>query len=89
MRPTPIPETDVWAGGRRLVIGPPDGDLTNPAIASVEAIVDQDELGISFSMRMVLDYEDVARITAGQRVFWYTQRGEHLHPFWIGWADEA
>lgn len=89
MRPTPIPEDEVWDGGRRLVIGPPDGDPTNTTIAAVEAIVDQDELGTSFSMRMVLDDDDVARITAGQRIFWYVQRGEHLHPFWVGWADEA
>ncbi len=52
MRPTPIPDDEVWDGGERHVIGPPDGDPTNPT------------------------------------VFWFAQRGEHLHPFWIGWADE-
>lgn len=88
MRPTPIPEDEVWDGGQRLVIAPPDNDPTNTVIAPVEAIIDQDELGIRFCVRMVLDDTDAARIAAGERTFWYAQRGEHLHPFWIGWADE-
>ena len=73
MRPTPIPDNEVWSGAVRRVIAPPDGDLTNPDIAPVEALVDRDPHSgaLNLSVRCTLDDDDLATLQAGG-VIWLT-----------------
>lgn len=87
MNPTPIPDEDIWEGAHRLVIAPPGGDMLHPTIRAIEALIDVTENGKRFCCRIELDDADVERINAGERVFWYTQSGEHMHPWSVGWGD--
>jgi hypothetical protein len=81
MRPTPIPDEEVWEGAVRKVIAPPSGDLTDTTIAPVEALVDQSGTGYPrFSMRCALEDGDLEVLRAGG-VVWVSMLGEHLHPF--------
>jgi hypothetical protein len=80
MRPTPIPDAEVWEGAVRKVIAPPNGDLTDNTIAPVEALIDQSVIGPRFSMRCELEGDDLERLQAGA-VVWVSMYGEHLHPF--------
>lgn len=41
MRATPIPDKEIWAGAHRIVVSPPDGDLTNDKIRPVEMLVEE------------------------------------------------
>lgn len=81
MRPTPIPDAEVWAGATRKVISPPDGDLTNPHIAPVEALVDRSPStgAVNLSVRCELEGDDLAKLQAGGTV-WLTFWG-HMVPF--------
>jgi len=78
--PVPIPTELVWPGGRRLVIGPPNGDPTDEQIRSVEAIVDADALGRCFWMRIELEAGDLEQLQADPH-FWLVIRGHQLAPF--------
>jgi len=69
MRPTPIPDAEVWEGTVRRVISPPGGDLTNPDIAPVEALVDP--AAATLSVRLVLEGDDLANLQAGAPI-WLT-----------------
>ncbi|GEP38869.1 hypothetical protein NPS01_25320 [Nocardioides psychrotolerans] len=72
MRPTPIPDAEVWEGATRLVIAAPDGDLTNPDIAPVEALVDRGPSGArNLSVRCELEDDDLAKLAAGGTI-WIT-----------------
>lgn len=73
MRPTPIPENEVWEGAVRRVIAAPDGDLTNPDIAPVEAVVDRSPStgALNLSVRCELDDGDLEKPAAGGTV-WIT-----------------
>lgn len=73
MRPTPIPDAEIWAGAVRQVIAPPGGDLTNPDIAPVEAIVDRSPStgARTLSVRCVLEDGDLEKLQAGGTV-WIT-----------------
>lgn len=72
MRPTPIPDAEVWEGATRLVVAAPDGDLTNPDIAPVEALVDRAPSGArNLSVRCELEDDDLAKLAAGGTV-WLT-----------------
>lgn len=85
MRPSAIPDEEVWAGATRKVIAAPDGDLLGESgIEPVEALTEIVDGTPMFHVRMVLDEMDVARIAAGERVFWYTQHGTALRPFSLG-----
>lgn len=86
MRPSIIPDEEVWEGARRRIIAAPDGDLTGEnGIEAVEALTSISEDGTPmFHVRIVLDDLDVARIQNGERVFWYTQHGTGLRPFALG-----
>lgn len=88
MHPSPIPDNEIWEGATRQVIAPPGGDMLHPTIAPVEMLIDRDEDGVQrYCARVVLDDADVERINMGERVFWYSQHGDHLHAFSIGWGD--
>jgi hypothetical protein len=63
-----VPIRDEWVAdtAQRVVIGPPDGDLTNPDIASLEVVAVDDPLGfVTLTSIWVLDDEERAAIAAG------------------------
>lgn len=68
MRPTPIPEEDVWEGGKRLAILPPGGDF-DLGIGAVEAIVDETRFGLRFVTRWVPEGSDLLRLQAGEPLY--------------------
>ncbi|SNR33033.1 hypothetical protein [Blastococcus mobilis] len=80
MRPASIPDGEVWDGARRIVIGAPNGDLTDPTIASVEVLVDQAAIGPRISARCVLEHGDLDALAAGGTV-WVSFYGQQLAPF--------
>lgn len=85
MRPTPIPDEEVPDGYRRLVVAPPDGDMTNPDIAPVEAVFGLIRLGEGsfapgFAMRLVLEDGELERMASGEPVWLYLV-GNRLVPF--------
>ena len=81
MRTTTIPDAEVWAGAARKVIAPPDGDLTNPLIAPVEALIDRSPStgALNLSVRCALEDGDLEKLAAGGTV-WITFWG-HMVPF--------
>ena len=76
MRPTPIPDAEVPYGSVRIVVAPPDGDLTNPDIAPVEVLAERAADGVSpmFHIRCALDAGDLEQLAAGGNV-WLTMWG--------------
>lgn len=84
MRPTPIPDREVWYGALRRVFAAPDGDLTNPDIAPVEVLADQQDGDVRIHVRCELEDGDLERLTAGGTV-WITTWGGLL-PFAVNVA---
>jgi hypothetical protein len=83
MRPAPIPAEAIREGARRIVVAPPGGDLTDPDIAPVEAVIDRPEGlgGIRLSVRCVLEPGDLEKLTAGGHV-WVSFYGQVV-PFCV------
>lgn len=85
MRPTPIPDADLQANPAltRIVVGPPDGDLTSETIAPVEALAYRlPQTGeLVYQIRLVLEDGELARLQDGAPV-WLTVLGR-LPPFEI------
>lgn len=81
MRPTPIPDAEIWEGATRIVVAPPGGDMTHPDIAPVEALVDRSPSTghQTLSVRCVLEDDDLANLQAGGTV-WVTFWGR-IVPF--------
>lgn len=81
MRVTPIPDDAVWEGARRVVIGPPDGDLTGP-IRAVEAVLSASEsTGMPvLSVRCALEPGDLEALAAGGHV-WVSFHSGSIVPF--------
>jgi hypothetical protein len=71
MRPAPIPDRAIWAGAKRIVLSAPDGDLTNPHIPPLEALVDlSPSVGcLRFSARCVLEPGDLDKLAGGGEVW--------------------
>lgn len=68
MRPTPIPDAEVWPGAVRAVFGaPPDA----PDVLPVEALCDsgQDTGLPRASVRLELEPGDLAKLAAGGHVW--------------------
>lgn len=70
MRPVPIPSEAVWDGARRVVMGAPNGDLTDDQIRPVEAIEDTSP---STNLRVLtvlcaLEPGDLDRLAGGAHV---------------------
>lgn len=86
MRPTPIPDAEVWEGAHRHVIAPPSGDLTDTDISAVEALIDTVQVGDGatrrYSMRCMPEGNEAQRIAAGAPV-WVEFLGAQLHPFLV------
>lgn len=87
MRPTPIPDEEVWPGTIRKTIGPPVGST---GIRPVEALIEMDPETQTpvFRIRCELEDADLQRIAAGKRTFWLSWWGGHLHPFGVGMAED-
>lgn len=87
MRPGLIDESDVWPGGVRRVIGPPDDDPTGP-IRPVEVVVDSVEGPAwypevpRFNVRVQLEEGDLERLRQ-QGCFWLSLLGTQLQPFQV------
>lgn len=81
MRPTPIPDEEIWEGGHRLVVAPPGGDLTGEetGIEPVEAIVDVLAGPVRFCLRWVPEADDLERMAAGEPL-WMILYAERLPP---------
>ncbi len=89
MRPVPIPDTALWPGARRIVMAAPNGDLTDPLIAPVEAIEDRSS---TTGMRVLtvlcaLEPGDLDRLTAGAHVAFSFYGG--MVPFSVDLLDPA
>lgn len=88
MRPTPIPDAEVFEGGYRLVIAGPDGDLTGE-IRPVEAVRSLGDDGAPYiSLRITLDDGDLDRLAA-HGVFWLTLNARQLPPVSLFVPDEV
>jgi hypothetical protein len=68
MRPTPIPQAEVWPGAVRARFGPPEG---MPEVATVEALVE----GRVASVRLELEPGDLDKLAAGG-VVWLSFVGQ-------------
>lgn len=81
MRPTPIPDREIWPGAHRVVFGPPPDD-TSGRIAPVETLVDEGpESGYTrVSVRCALEPGDLEELLLGGTV-WVTFYGGGLQPF--------
>lgn len=95
MRPIPIPDECVGPGVKRLVIGPPDGDLTNDRIRPVEALagVVDDEVRIVVLVAFEDGELDRLRQMAdggtgpGTAAIWLTMSTPQIPPFAVEVAD--
>lgn len=85
MRPTPIPDDEVWPGHQRMVIGPPVGEPVHGEIRPVEMLVSIDGRPPVFSARCVLDPGDLERLAAGEP-FWISLWG-HVVPFDVAMTE--
>jgi hypothetical protein len=79
MTPTVIEDSEVPEGAIRIVVGPPDGDITGN-IRPVEAIVLSQDDSCAFVMKIALDDGDIERL-AECKFFWIAQMGHQLQPF--------
>jgi hypothetical protein len=75
MRPTVIADHDVWDGARRIVMAPPDGDLTNDVVRPLEMLVEASPDGsVMYHAKLVLEPGDLDHLVAGGAV-WVTFLG--------------
>ncbi len=88
MRPTPIPVEAVWPGARRIVMSAPGGDLTDPMVAPVEAVLDEPESlgGSRYSVRCTLEPGDLEKLADGGHV-WISFYGAMV-PFCVDVTDK-
>lgn len=88
MRPTPIPDEEIWEGAARMVIGPPAGTApTDDTIRPVEVLVEHaPDGGFIFRSRVVLEPGDLERLAAGEP-FWVSQWGHQLQPFDVAMTE--
>lgn len=88
MRPIPIPDELQQPGVRRIVIAPPDGDLTNQKIGPVEALAAIVEDGLCLTMLVALEDDDLERLTGMRRpAVWLSMYTNQLPPFAVEVAD--
>lgn len=87
MRPSVIPDAEIWQGARRIVMAPPDGDLTNDTIRPLEMLAELHEGVPTYSARCVLEGDDLETLRAGGAV-WLTFYGGVV-PFSVTVAESA
>ncbi len=68
MRPVPIPDTAIPEGARRVVVAAPDGDLTNPDIAPVEAVAEMDDGVVWYTVLLTPEGDDADKLLAGHPI---------------------
>ncbi|MFL6141587.1 MAG: hypothetical protein ACJ72N_06930 [Labedaea sp.] len=85
MRPSIIPDREAWQGARRIVMAPPDGDLTNDKIRPLEMVAELHEGVPVYSARCVLEPGDLDTLSAGGTV-WLTFYGGVM-PFSVTVAE--
>jgi hypothetical protein len=81
VRPVPITDEMVTSRRQRIVVGAPGGDLLDGQVAPVEALVEQFGGAPLLSVRVVLEGDDLERLTRGEHV-WLRFWG-HMVPFEI------
>lgn len=91
MRPTAIPDHEVWEGAVRSVMAPPLGedpwDSTIGTVEVLKEIVDGDQPRIH--VRFELSDDDVRRIRDGHRTVWYSLWAATMFPFSIDLPRET
>lgn len=76
MRPSTIPDSEVWEGAERITMGPPAGHDITGDIRAVEMLARLDDQGRPvFSARIVLEEGDLEHL-AGGGVFWVSFWGQ-------------
>ncbi len=85
MRPTPIPDDEVWAGHDRIVMGPPAGHEVTGDIRSVEMLVDRRGAVPVYTARIVLEDGDLERLGAGEA--FYLSMWGHVVPFDVAMTE--
>lgn len=89
MRPIPIPdgmaESFTQPAVRRVIL-PPDGDITNPDIAPLEAIYQVTKEGFQIHALIKIDEADFETLKATDGRFWLTFWTPQIYPFslWFG-----
>jgi hypothetical protein len=73
MRVTTIPDNEIWAGASRIVMNPPNGDLTGD-IRACEMVAEIHQGRPAYSARCVLEDGDLETLQAGG-VVWLTFYG--------------
>lgn len=94
MRPIPIPDNAIPDGCKRFVIAPPDGDLTNPQVAPVEAVAGVVDGQVTMAMLVALEDGDIDRLIAlrdggYQPALWLTMLTNQIPAFAVEIADGA
>jgi len=75
VKPTPIPDAEVWAGAERVLYGPPPGQGVD--IATVEALEDHSERTglVRVSVRLEVEPGDVGKLRQPGGAVWLTFYG--------------
>lgn len=82
MRPTTIPDAEIFDGHRRIVMGPPRGHDVTGDIRPLEMLAGPDGV---YRARIVLEDGDLDRLVAGEP-FWISFWG-HVVPFDIAMTE--
>lgn len=86
MRPTPIPDEEVWPGTTRLTIAPPGGNFLDPEVSAVEALFETSTTRVNrYSVRLALEGDDLARFERGDPL-WLSINCPQMPVFSVGFA---
>lgn len=70
MRPTVIPDIEMWPNSKRITMMPPDGDMTSSDIRAVEMLVDLNKDNIvCYHAMCILEDDDLELLKNGGRVW--------------------
>jgi len=82
VRPTTIPDSEIFEDHRRIVMGPPAGHDLTGNIRSVEMLAGP---GGIYRARIILEDGDLERLAAGEPI-WLSFLG-HVVPFDVAMAE--
>lgn len=86
MRPSAIPDAEVWPGTIRTVIAPPGGNFLDPEVSAIEALFESGNTRVNrYSVRMILEEGDLSRLERGDP-FWFTVNTPQMPVFSMGFA---
>lgn len=83
MRPTAIPDDEIFAGHQRIVMGPPRGHDITSDIRAVEMLAGPDGV---YRALIELEDGDLERLAAGEP-FWVSFWG-HVVPFDVAMTEQ-